>query len=88
MIKPATIYGSSPSKSLDRFSLDQLRRMLVRIERQIVEDQLFVENVDDGIAREPAWKLGVVKARLEQKQEERREVRECIEWLVRKPVGG
>lgn len=74
--------------NLDRFSLDQLRKMLVRIERQIVEDQLFVENVDDGIAREPAWKLGTVQARLEQKQEERREVRERIERVVRKPVGG
>lgn len=74
--------------NLSKFSLDQLRKLLVRIERQIVEDQLFVENVNDGIAREPAWKVGAVQARMEQKHEERRDVRERIEWLVRKPVGG
>lgn len=74
--------------NLDKFSLDQLRKMLVRIERQMVEDQLFVENVEDGITHEPPWRLGAVKARLEQKREERREVKERIEWIVRRPVGG
>ncbi len=74
--------------NLERMSLDQLRKLLIRIERQIVEDELYIENVKDGILREPAWKTGVVQARLIQKREERTEVKERIEYVKRKPVGG
>jgi hypothetical protein len=74
--------------NLERLSLDQLRKLLIRIERQIVEDELFIENVRDGIAHEPAWKTGAVQARLDQKRDERKDVKERIEYVKRKPVGG
>ncbi len=74
--------------TLERMSLDQLRKLLIRIERQIVEDELFIENVNDGIAHEPGWKTGAIQARLDQKREERKEVKERIEYVKRKPVGG
>jgi hypothetical protein len=74
--------------NLERMTLDQLRKLLVKIDRQIVEDELYLENVADGVAHEPNWKTGAVQARLEQKRDERREVRERIEYVKRKPVGG
>lgn len=74
--------------NLDRMSLDQLRKLLIRIERQIVEDELFIENVKDGIIHEPTWKTGVVTARIRQKLDEQKEVKEQIEYVTRKPVGG
>jgi|GEM_PF-2179052 len=74
--------------NLERMSLDQLRKLLIRIERQLVEDELFIENVTDGLIHEPAWRTGAVKARMDQKRDERREVKERIEFVKRKPVGG
>lgn len=74
--------------NLDRMSLDQLRKLLIRIERQIVEDELYIENVTDGIIHEPDWKTGAVNARLRQLREERQEVKDRIILVTRKPVGG
>ncbi len=73
---------------IERLSLDQLRKLLTRVERQIVEDQLHMENVNDGLIMEPDWKTGAVQARLEQKTEERQDIRKRIEYVKRKPVGG
>ncbi len=68
--------------NLEKLSLDQLRKLLIRIERQVTEDTLFLESVGEGTRREPAWQVGAVRARLETKLEERREVQERIERVL------
>ena len=68
--------------NLDKLSLDQLRKLLVRIDRQLTEDALFLESVGLGTRREPPWRVGAVRARVEAKQEERREVQERIQQVL------
>ncbi len=68
--------------NLDKLSLDQLRKLLIRIDRQLTEDALFLESVSVGARREPPWQVGSVRARVETKQEERREVQERIQQVL------
>jgi len=68
--------------NLEKLSLDQLRKLLIRIERQLTEDTLFMESVREGTRREPSWQVGAVRARLETKQEERHEVQERIQRVL------
>ncbi len=74
--------------NLERMSLDQLRKLLVKIERQLTEDELFMESVMEGTRHEPSWQVGAVRARLENKQEEKREVQASIENTLQRSMGG
>lgn len=74
--------------NLEKLSLDQLRKLLVKINRQLTEDELFLESVQAGTRRVPAWQTGAVRARIETKQEERREVESRIEGMLRQSLGG
>ncbi len=72
----------------EKLSLDQLRKLLIKIDRQLTEDALFLESVREGTRQEPAWHVGAVRARVETKQEERRDVQARIEGLLRRSLGG
>jgi hypothetical protein len=71
---------------IEKLSLDQLRKLLIRIERQLTEDELFMESVREGTRQEPSWKIGSVRTRMEQKREERQEVKERIELVLKKSL--
>lgn len=78
---------SSSGINIEKLSLDQLRKLLIRIDRQLTEDELFLESVSEGTRQEPSWQVGAVRARVETKQEERREVQERIERVLHKRFG-
>ncbi len=81
------LFWYNTNMNLEKTSLDQLRKMLIRIDRQLTEDELFLESVREGTRHEPVWRVGAVKARIETKQEERREVQERIQAVMHRALG-
>ncbi len=73
---------------LEKTSLDQLRKMLIRIDRQLTRRRTVSgECTREGTRHEPVWRVGAVKARIETKQEERREVQERIQAVMHRALG-